>query len=36
MRRKDADENRIRSLAALARVLSRPDTLHRLLELGAE
>ena len=36
MRRKDADENRIRSLAALARVLSRPDTLHRLLELSAE
>ena len=36
MRRKDDDEVRIRSLAALARVLSRPDTLHRLLELSAE
>lgn len=36
MRRKDADESRIRSLAALARVLSRPETLHRLLELSAE
>ncbi len=35
MRRMD-DEVRIRSLAALARVLSRPDTLHRLLELSAE
>jgi len=30
------DESRIRSLAALARVLTRPDTLNRLLELSAE
>src|SRR5690349_20830844 len=36
MRRKDADERRIRSLAALARVLSRPETQSRLLELSAE